>query len=483
MRDHMRTVAGPAALVVLLLLGYVGLRSQPAIDAMLEAPEGHFYVVSLVALLATVLAACVGIAGMRLRNTNVTFLALAYITLAGIFLVHGLSTPGMMMHPTALPKIAAQFSVLGAVILIWVSSFDTDHPLMIALGRWQRRLLPVWTVLVVLFGAVSMVWPHVIHFLPINVNPYKWIATAVTAAFSIAAIRRYRDSYRLTGFPLHILVIYSAALMIVAQIIMVTGETWRLSWWSYHFVLLASTLVMVIGVARQYVARGSMGQAYKLLLRPEPRAWIASSIPPSVRKLIAETEHRDAYTAGHNYRVALYALRLAEQLGLPSESLRALAQGGIVHDVGKLRVPDEILNKPGMLVPEERAVIELHPVDGYNLGKRIGFMAEELSVIRSHHEKWDGTGYPDRLAGEAIPLLARVTAVADVYDALTSSRSYRKAMSHDEAMAIIIKGSGSHFDPACVDAWVTIAEQDPGFFTAMRPKEMQEAAPAAAIVG
>ena len=166
----------------------------------------------------------------------------------------------------------------------------------------------------------------------------------------------------------------------------------------------------------------------------------------------------------------MYALRLAEHMGVQPRMLRALAQGGIVHDVGKLFIPDKILNKPGRLTPEERAVIELHPVYGYNLCKQLGFMTEELEIIRSHHERWDGTGYPDRLKGEAIPHLARITAVADVYDALTSSRAYRAAMSHEEAMRIIAQESGRQFDPRCVDAWLSLAEVDPEFFRAMHGK-------------
>ena len=129
----------------------------------------------------------------------------------------------------------------------------------------------------------------------------------------------------------------------------------------------------------------------------------------------------------------------------------------------KLQVPDAVLNKPGKLLPAERRIIEFHPVSGYDMCKRLGFLQDELAVIRSHHEKWDGTGYPDRLAGKDIPMLARITAVADVYDALTSSRSYRKAMSHEEAMAIIEKDSGTHFDPACVAAWKRMVTGDPGF--------------------
>src|SRR5690606_21799888 len=119
------------------------------------------------------------------------------------------------------------------------------------------------------------------------------------------------------------------------------------------------------------------------------------------------------------------------------------------------------------LEPDERKLIENHPLDGYNMCRQLGFMLEELAIIRSHHEKWDGTGYPDRLAGEAIPLVARVTAVADVYDALTSSRSYRKAMTHEKAMSIIQEESGTHFDPRCVEAWVKVVTEEKEFFQRM----------------
>ena len=148
-------------------------------------------------------------------------------------------------------------------------------------------------------------------------------------------------------------------------------------------------------------------------------------------------------------------------MGQPPEQLRALAQGGIIHDVGKLEVPDQILGKPGRLTPEERAVIEKHPVAGFEMCKRLGFLPDELAIIRHHHERWDGTGYPDRLRGEQIPLLARVLSIADVYDAVTSTRSYRAAWSHDRAMALILEESGRAFDPACVAAWVRMMAEEP----------------------
>ncbi|MFZ5826210.1 MAG: HD-GYP domain-containing protein, partial [Bacillota bacterium] len=109
----------------------------------------------------------------------------------------------------------------------------------------------------------------------------------------------------------------------------------------------------------------------------------------------------------------------------------------------------------------ERAVIERHPASGHAMGKLLGLMQDELDVIRHHHERYDGTGYPDGLKGEKIPLLARILAVADVYDAVTSHRSYRKAWTHEQAMALILEGSGTQFDPACAGAWARVMSTSP----------------------
>jgi HD-GYP domain-containing protein (c-di-GMP phosphodiesterase class II) len=176
----------------------------------------------------------------------------------------------------------------------------------------------------------------------------------------------------------------------------------------------------------------------------------------------------------------LYGLRLAEELDSSPDQLRALAQGGIVHDVGKITIPDAILNKPGKLTPEERLVIEQHPVNGYMVCKRLGFMAEELGIIRSHHEKWDGSGYPDRLKGKEIPFLARIIAVADVYDALTSARSYRGALSHEEALAWMLREKGNHFDPECLDGWLRVFDKDPYFYEEVKRNEWLPPSPKAA---
>ncbi|WP_424768681.1 HD-GYP domain-containing protein [Paenibacillus sp. sgz302251] len=463
MLKNMRIFTRLAFSMLVPLLGYLLLRTS-SIDLNINAPYEHFYMVSIVSALALVLAIAVGFVAIRLRNIKISFLSLSYVSLATLFLLHGLSTPGFHLHHFGIPGSAAQLSVLFAAVWLWLSSFSVDQPLVKWLAGCQRHLMPVWSTLLLIFCAVLWVFPDITDLFYLQSALMRWAVTLVIIGIIGSTMLRYLKNYLSTRFPLQLAVVYSAGWMIIAQIILVTGQLWSTSWWLYHFLLLGSVIIMVAGIIKQYKSSGSITASVKLMFRANPRDWINNHISPSVKKLIMATEARDSYTAGHNYRVALYAFMLGEELGLSSEELRAIAQGGLVHDVGKLNTPDHILNKPGKLMPEERQVIEEHPVTGYDLCKRLGFMPAELSIIRSHHEKWDGSGYPDQLTGEQIPLLARVTAVADVYDALTSSRSYRKAMTHEAAMRIIVDESGKHFDPRCVQAWVQFVREKPAFF-------------------
>ncbi|WP_240479728.1 HD-GYP domain-containing protein [Paenibacillus wynnii] len=305
-----------------------------------------------------------------------------------------------------------------------------------------------------------VLYPQLFDHIKLNIYPLNWTVVAVTAVLNLITVYRYYRSYLYSQFPLQIAIVYSSGWLIVAQIIIVTGEVWQLSWWLYHFLLLASVIVMLAGLGKQYAANQSMAGAVRALFTTDPIERITSSISPSVKALMAATESKDTYTAGHNFRVTVYALKIAEQLQLRPEQLRAMAHGTIIHDVGKIEIPDSILNKPGKLTPEERTIIERHPVIGYELCRSLGFMREELEIIRSHHEKWNGEGYPDRLQGEQIPCMARIVAVADVYDALTSDRAYRKGLSHDEAMAFLNENKGSHFEPASVEGWERACRQD-----------------------
>lgn len=148
-------------------------------------------------------------------------------------------------------------------------------------------------------------------------------------------------------------------------------------------------------------------------------------------------EARDPYTEGHCWRLAEYASNLGRALGLGDEDVIALRRGGVLHDIGKIAVPDAILRKPGALDPQETEILHRHPVTGEQICRPLRTLSRVLPIIRHHHEHWNGRGYPDQLAGEAIPLLARVLQVADAYDALTTARPYKPALSHDDTRLIL----------------------------------------------
>jgi response regulator RpfG family c-di-GMP phosphodiesterase len=172
----------------------------------------------------------------------------------------------------------------------------------------------------------------------------------------------------------------------------------------------------------------------------------------AVDSLIRTLEERDRYTAGHSDRVRGCAVRLARALCLDRRTRKRLVLAAKLHDIGKVGVPDAILNKPGPLDAGERRRVEEHPVIGERILRPIIRNREVLAAVRSHHERLDGSGYPDGLRGERIPLLGRLLAVADCYDALTSPRAYRGALSVPEALAILRAGAGTHFEPEFVRA-------------------------------
>lgn len=170
-------------------------------------------------------------------------------------------------------------------------------------------------------------------------------------------------------------------------------------------------------------------------------------------------ESKDHYTAGHCERVAHYACELAEAIGFRGGDLEWLRLGAFLHDVGKTAIPPEILNKPGKLTEAEWALMKTHTVVGDRMTAELQFPWDVRPIVRNHHEHWDGGGYPDGLAGEQIPLTARILCVADVYDALTTTRSYRPALSSAEAVGIMARDSGRIFDPSLFDLFSRIIRE------------------------
>ena len=195
-----------------------------------------------------------------------------------------------------------------------------------------------------------------------------------------------------------------------------------------------------------------------------------------VQVLGSAIAQRDSDTDAHNYRVTLYAVHLAEEAGLDADAMRALIKGSFLHDVGKIGIRDRILHKPGKLDADEFSIMKTHVEHGLQIIQRSEWLADATDVVASHHEKFDGSGYPRRLQGEAIPMAARIFAICDVFDALTSRRPYKEPFSFEQSMQILERGSGGHFDPVLVGLFAGLAKdlharyggrEDPGLHQAL----------------
>jgi HD-GYP domain-containing protein (c-di-GMP phosphodiesterase class II) len=188
----------------------------------------------------------------------------------------------------------------------------------------------------------------------------------------------------------------------------------------------------------------------------ESQARLEETTLEFVEAMAQALDARDPYTAGHSIRVSVNSTTVAESMGLPPEQVESIRIAAKLHDIGKIGVPDAVLQKPGKLTDEEYALIRLHPQIGKKILEKANRFHAYLPIVELHHEDFNGGDYPYRLQGEEIPIGVRIVHVADVYDAITSNRSYRRAMSEEKVMKILTEGSGTMFDPAVLEAFLTV---------------------------
>jgi HD-GYP domain-containing protein (c-di-GMP phosphodiesterase class II) len=437
----------------------VFLRSLPGFDVRWFSPDGHLVMVSAIAACALFVAAVAVVSAIQNPLSGVIWLGLGCSNL-GLFMVgHGLTTPGAMHQPMNMWVSRLPYAALaGFAACLLIAGGRQDR----GLNRWVGRH-PLLTVLAPMvmattFVAVVVDDPSRFHGLgPIAHENMllAWVSTAVIGCLLVVMWRHARR-WHLGKDPIQLALVLAAGMSVAAVLSFEHGKFTRLSWWDYHAYLLAGFGAAVYAV----IVRGRQQRAITGVLAEtfvdDPFAHIVRGYPEALSMLVKAVEVKDAYTHGHSLRTAELAVELGLQMSLPPDRLRVIARGAYLHDLGKIAIPDQILNKPGVLTDEERKVVEMHPQHGYELASTAPSLHECLPVILHHHERVDGKGYPAGLAGSAVPLEARVVAVADVWDALTSDRAYRPGWEPAEALAHIEAGRGTHFDPNVVDALVRV---------------------------
>jgi hypothetical protein len=508
MRSHW--CVGLAAVLPLAMLGLLLGHVLP--DPALQVPVFHFYLVSLVSFLALLLALAMTAAASQIDNVRVLFLALAFLGISSIFLVHALTTPGVLVPGVnGWVGTSARLSLLVGAVMLALSTLEARP----AIQRWVLRrrgwIIVAAFLLFALYGLVALasvqgapagssdasttVAGHVGKHSPAydsygqaygpvasadvarpGPSTARWMAAfervslklagepaggllagIVLALLGVVAVHYWR-AYRRWDSPLIRSMLVATIFLFQAQVSMAIAPVWHVSWWGYHVLMLGAFLTALVGLVREYGERGSLRGVVEGLLLRDTIEHLQREYTEVIAALCSAVEAKDVYTRGHSTRVATLAALIGQELGLPPERLRILYQAGMLHDIGKIGIPDAVLHKPARLTDEEFALIKQHPVRSHEIIQHVRSFAPMVPAVRWHHERLDGSGYPDGLAGDEIPLDARIMAVADVFDALTSLRPYRGPLTVEEALTVLDEKAGARLDLECVRALRRVVE-------------------------
>jgi HD-GYP domain-containing protein (c-di-GMP phosphodiesterase class II) len=454
------------------------LHSDPLIDQSKRDPDAHFAVVSAAAVVGLLVAAVVAHAARSHQDARVFLISLALFSIAGIFLMHSLSTENRLLTQGQAGFIWSPplcLAVGGVFFLL--SSFRLRESLNAWITINQSRLLAAHLGVIGGYAALLLLSPSLLidglGLVSTRAGGYSitgeggtadkimigLLVTAV-ACYAIASLRFYAE-YRRRRSVVLIALITGLVLLAQADAIMSFSDAWRLSWWLYHVVMALAFLMIGYGLLVQFMKAGSIHGLFEDIFLREKLERLDKEYSGVIVALINSLEAKDKYTRGHSARVAQYSTMLARDMGCSEVEIQRVEQAALLHDLGKLAIPDAILNKPGKLTPREFAIIKDHPVRGCAIIQAVETLQDKIPGILHHHEWVDGSGYPMQLAGEDIPLDARILAVADVFDALTSPRAYHRPLSRAEALDYLRAAAGRHLDARCVETFVTSIERHP----------------------
>jgi hypothetical protein len=415
-------------------------------------PNVHFYAVSATALLCAGLAVVLGVAGIRRRDRRSAAIGAGFTVMAAMLAIHGLSTPGFLIGPGYYAAVGVSGALAvplgGAVILAALLSQPRSRGHVRDLVYLQAGVVAAALAL----GSFALLAPEAVPSIPVALRPLVWWIVGANAliygALALRALRKFQLTHRIGDLA----VVAGLAWLAIAVATYLLSPVWSIGFWAGHLLELGAFVIIATALASD-LARATPSRSLRseidvssVVTEEEELlgAWVA--------RLLQRLAVKDTSTREHTRRVAQLAVQVGQELGLRGGRLRGLAVAALLHDVGKLQVPDAILCKAAPLTPAEFAVIKRHPSDGADLLGHIGGFADEAPLVRGHHERLDGSGYPDGLRGDELSLEVRILGVCDVYDALTSERVYRRAFTQPQALTILDQGRNTAFDPDVIEA-------------------------------
>jgi HD-GYP domain-containing protein (c-di-GMP phosphodiesterase class II) len=412
-------------------------------------PRGMFSLMTVAALACVLMATVVISLADRREMAEVGLLGTMLMAASVMPLVHGLVTPDVLFDSTEAFRASAFLTLPIAIV--------GGLPLLVprsAFGRWAARRWRDWTLLSLL--AVFVLASVIVFFPDLIVAPGPddtlTIAVTVGVVLALASLSmRQMRLYDLGRQPANLVASVSLLAIAVMAVAPLIAEPYSVgSWWA-HVVGALGVVGACLALAVTQRLSPSAHHVLAPVLTRDPLAAFELGLSPVVHRFVADIEAKDVITRDHVIRTGELAMRVGERFRLSGAELRDLGLAAMLHDIGKVHVPDEILKKPARLTVDEYEVMKLHPIDGESMLASEPALASAARIVRSHHERFDGRGYPDGLAGHEIPLASRIIAVCDALDAMTHDRQYRRAMPLNMAFAILREHAGSQWDEQVVE--------------------------------
>jgi putative nucleotidyltransferase with HDIG domain len=421
------------------------------------SPPTHVMAVGGAAL-AALLAALMMVAVARRENdARGGLVGVGFLTMAGLLLIHALATPGFILGEygrNATVGLAGALAVPAGGIVLAIALMLPAR--LVAAPKLIGRAAGATVAALVVLGAIGLGHPALVPLVPVGASPWSYALLLPACAVYAWVARRTWHTFQLTRRSSDAAVTIGLAWLGTSIPVYLLSPVWSWTFWAGHTLEALGFLAVASAVSRDLTLRTPT-----LALPRRARAQDllddeSQLLGGYVRALTAKMHRHDPSTLAHSRSVALLAIAVGEHLALPAAALRRLAVAGLLHDIGKLHISPDILNKPGALTDAEYGTIQTHPQAGADLLANLGSFDEEIPIVLAHHERLDGRGYPHGLARERIPLEARILAICDVYDALTSWRAYREPWPQERALELITSETGTAFDPACAAALLAV---------------------------
>ncbi len=449
MSDRSRwTIPGLLCLLAIAPAVLVALLGHTMI---MPAPEVHFGIVFVAAGIAAGAAAALTRAGWRATDGRAMLLGTAFSTMTALLAVHGMATPGVLVGPNGVIAFSGGLGIPVGTGLLALTAL----PVL----RRTRKVKPLLALqltlatLVLALAVTGLAFPTFVPQVPTAGSDAAYALLACGLSFCVLLTHRATRTFWLTRRPADLLVAVGCIWLGVALFAQLVIGPMTLGYYLGHGLELAAVAMIAIPAARDIARSGASFPLVGDLTATDLVAAEEAYLGPRVRALMIRLAERDGSTEEHTRRVAVLAAQVGEELKLPATARRHLAVGGLLHDMGKLSVPLEILRKPSGLTDEEFAEIKRHPEAGRRLLDELGgFSPVVRDLVSDHHERLDGRGYPRGLTEEELPLHTRILTVCDVYDALVSDRVYRAAWTPERAFELLRDDAGSAFDERCVEA-------------------------------